>query len=420
MIKFLKWFLGLFSQYVNSFERKVDRFFKYIKSTDNIFMIKKQLLALMQENLIVTNVWMEKKYKGYKYLDKGTRRKMYEDVLKIIQKFEENNKTYEFDDKTIKEILVSKSLSFSNADGEKIKYLAQIMSFLKPGQYYHYIKTASFGKLLRDPDQEKLEGDCNQIVTLYVYLYSLKFPIEDLQIKLLSEHVCLHFKGIDIEATNGTFQKYVECRDVLPVTEIISTNLLDLTDFREEVQRITPQIMVKSSQLAFAVSSLRSLVAKNLNIAYKNLAIAAMNANEFETAIFYFEKSGDQGALKSVYHNAALYFMKQNNFEKAKFFADKNGDPAFLKTVKYNEGVYCLNNENVDRALEIFSGLNDDKMKKACYTKMYNKLADRVSGVRTLEDAKKYKSTYVEMLDLAQKIGDNGLVNSVKTTLKGI
>lgn len=61
MWKFLKWFFGLFSPTVNSFEGKVDRFFKHVKSTDSISSVKSELLALMNKNLIIVNVWMEKK-----------------------------------------------------------------------------------------------------------------------------------------------------------------------------------------------------------------------------------------------------------------------------------------------------------------------------------------------------------------------
>lgn len=418
MLKILKWFFGLFSPYVNSFERKVDKFFKRIKSTDNIHTIKKQLLELMNGNLIVTNVWMEKKYKGYTYLDKKTRRKMYEDVQSIIKKFEEHNLKFNPSIDAIKKQLEAKNLLFPNGDEDKIKYIVQIMAFLRPGLYYNYIKTASFGKLLRDPNSAKLEGDCNQIVTLYIYFYSLKFPIDDLRIKLLPEHVCLHFRDIDIEATNGTFQKYEKCREVLPVTEIISTNLLDLADFREETQKISPRVMVKSAQLAYAISSLRSLVVKNLNVAYKNLGISAMRANDFETAIFYFGKAGDQKVLQSAYHNGAVYYMGQNNFEKAKYYAGK--EPKLLESVKHNEGIYYYKQGRINDALEIFQLLGDEKMKKACYAKQYNDLVKQLSTVRTVADQKRYKHVYQKMAVLAEKMGDSGAAYRLRETLSKI
>ncbi len=417
-MKFFKWIFYLFSPCVNSFERKVNKFFKHIKSTDSISSVRKDLLALMKENLIVVNVWLEKKFKGYTYLKKDVRRKMYEDTKKIVAKLNGHSKKNAVKISLVKGALEDAGLALPDAHNEKIKYLYEIMQFLRPGQYYKYIKTASFGKLLMDPAEKKLEGDCNQIVTLYIYLYSLKFPIEELQIKLLPEHVCLHFNGIDIEATNGTFQKYKDNSDVLPVTEIISTNLLDLLDFREEVQSISPRIIVKSAQLAYAISSLKPLVAKNLNVAYHNLAIGAMKANDFDVAIFYVQKTHDRDLLLKIYHNATLYFMKHNNFGKARFYADKSMDRDLLKIVKHNEGVYYYKKNNIDKALKVFSDLGDEEMKKACYGKQYNELAKRVSGDKTLTQIKKNHDVYQKMLGLAQKMGDSKLASSVRKTLE--
>ncbi|MFH1284202.1 MAG: hypothetical protein ABIH78_01285 [Candidatus Peregrinibacteria bacterium] len=417
MPKFLKWFFGLFSSYVHPFERRVNKFFRNIKSTDNIATIRKGLLKLMQENLIVVNIWMEKKYKGYKYLSKSVRAKMYKSAAAIVAKFGEFAGTENIDIQKIKTELEARGLDFPHGDEEKIQHIYKIMQFLKPGLYYHYIKTASFGKLLRNPSEEKLEGDCNQIVTLYIYLFSLKFDIGDLEIKLLPEHVCLHFRGIDVEATNGTFQKYKDDTQILPVTEIISTNLLDLADFREELQAISPRVMVKSAQLAYAISSLKTLVVKNLNIAYKNLAVGALKGNDFETAIFYFSKAGDMESLKSVYRNACIYFMDRNNFSKAGYFAGKSGDNELGSTVKRNEGIFYYKNNSIDKALAIFTSLGDEKMKKACYAKQYNKLAGAVSGVKTVTDAKKHRSTYQKMLELANRLEDSKLQKSVREVL---
>lgn len=420
MSKILKWIFGLFSPYVHSFERKVDKFFRNVKSTDSISNIKTKLLDLMQENLGILSVWMERKYKGYVYLSKSARRKMYEDLKKIEAGLFEFEKENPFGDEEIRSKLGRQELPFPNGDEEKIRYIYAIMRYLKPGGHYHYIRTASFGKLLRDPSSEKLQGDCNQIVTLYMHLYSLRFPLENLEIKLLPEHVCLHFRNIDIECTNGTFHRYTECDEVLPATEIVSTNLLDLTDFRENVQEITSREILKSAQLAYAISSLKPLVEKNLKIAYHNLAVGALKSNDFKTAVFYFEKEGNRESLKTTYHNAALYYMKNHNFKRAYFFADEGKDTELKKMIKHNEGVYDFRKGRIDSALKIFTDLNDSDMKKACYAKKYNELAKKLTRVKTLADAKKHKSTYSKMLVLAQKMGDTSLERGVQETLSKI
>ncbi|MFA6305803.1 MAG: hypothetical protein WC651_03710 [Candidatus Gracilibacteria bacterium] len=352
--KILGWIVLLFTPYVSFFEWKVDRFFTHVRSTDRLSDIKEELLFLMRKNLIVVNIWMEKKFKGYQYLSKGKRRAMYENAQKISEKFLKFCEASKIDEIFVRAEIKENDLTYPEGGTEKIVFLRKIADFLQPENLYHYIETSSFGKLLNDPEKEKLEGDCNQIVTLYVYLFSLKYDINELNIKLLPEHVCLHFRNIDVEATNGTFTRYRESVDVLPVTEIIATNMLDIPDYREEAVVISPRTMVKSAQLAYATSSLRSLVEKNLNIAYENLGNSAYSAGDFTAAIFYFEKAG--------------------------------------------------NNE----------------MLKACYGKEYNSLVDKVSSVKTVEQAKVFKSTYQRMLFLAQKMGDSKLEEWARKMLGGM
>ncbi|MFA6992528.1 MAG: hypothetical protein WC269_04600 [Candidatus Gracilibacteria bacterium] len=388
---FLKWLYLFFSSYVNLFERRVDKFFNRIKSTDNIADIREELLKLMQENLIVLNVWLEKKFKGYKYLSKGVRKKMYADTEKIKQKFAEFCKNSGITKEVVSKFLDQFGISYPTGDDEKILYITQIMAFLAPGKYYHYIKTSSFGKLLRDPDKEKMEGDCNQIVTLYIYLYSLKFPLNDLKIKLLTEHVCLQFREIDIEATAGQFAKYKEYEHVLRVTEIISTNLLDIADFREQTSEISPRVILKSSQLAYAISSLRTLVEKNLKIAYTNMALYSLSKNDISSAEFFAEKAGDQQLLFNVYRNAATYYTERSNFTKALYYAQKSGNSSMIEAVKHNEAAY-----------------------------EYTKLSKKVADVRTLNEAKDKKPIYQKMLVLAQRLGDTTIEHNLRDTIDKI
>ena len=349
--KILGWIVLFFTSYVSFFEWKVNRFFTGVKSTDRLSDIKEELLSLMRKNLIVVNIWMERKFKGYGYLSKSKRREMYKNAEKISDKFLKFCETSQIDEIFVREEIKENDLTYPEGGTDKIIFLRKIADFLQPENLYHYIETSSFGKLLNDPEKEKLEGDCNQIVTLYIYLFSLKYDINELNIKLLPEHVCLHFRNIDIEATNGTFMRYRESTDVLPVTEIIATNILDIPDFREEAVVISPRMMVKSAQLAYATSSLRSLVEKNLNIAYENLGNSAYKIRDFNAAIFYFGKAGNMEMLKS------------------------------------------------------------------CYAKEYNSLVEIVSSVKTVADAKKYKSTYQRMLFLAEKMGDNGLESEMRKIL---
>jgi hypothetical protein len=338
----------------------------------------------MQENLVITNVWLEKKFKGYNYLTKGVRRKMYKDTEEIVKKFMEFCDTHFVSEDSLKKELDAKGITYPSGNTLELQWLACICGFLRPGLYYEYIKTSSFGKLLKDPNKTKLQGDCNQIVTLYIYLYSLKFPVNDLQIKLLPEHVCLHFKGVDVEATAGGFTKYPKFDYLLPVTEIISTNLLDLNDFREETQKISEREMVKSAQLAYAISSLKDLAEKNLEIAYHNLGISAMKNNNFQSAIFYISKTKNREILPGIYQNACAHYVEIKDFEKAKYYARES-----------------RNNDLINQ------------VEKSALAKEYNDLAKTVSGVKTIDDAKKYKSEYRKMLELARKLGDERMVSQM-------
>lgn len=386
-----------FAGYASFFERKVDKFFSKLKSSDSPIEIKKRLLELMQKDLITVNIWLEKKFKGYLYLKRGVRARLYRNAAAIVRKFEKVSFD-EFGDEVkaeeLRKLIDHVGVVYPVGNDEKLWHLYKIMMFLRPGPYYSYLKTSSFGKLLVDPDSgAKLEGDCNQIVTLYMYLYSLRFPIEDLRIKLLPEHVCLHFRGVDVEATNGTFQKYVKgsgdvgeawLYETLPATEIISTNLLDLADFREDLQRIPENVIVKSAELAYAISSLRPLVEKNLAVSYRNLV--ALN-------------------------------LEKKNFSAASFYAGKLGDSVLKKEVRKREGYYYYETDQLDSALRVFDELGDLELKKACYGKKYNKLAAKVAGVKTVSDAKRFVSVYREMLELASKMGDSKLAESVRETL---
>ncbi|MDP2625108.1 MAG: hypothetical protein Q8P27_02885, partial [Candidatus Peregrinibacteria bacterium] len=310
----LRTLLGLFSSYAHPFERKADRFFKSIKSNTSRGSTQKKLSKLMQENLVVLNLWMEKKYKNYAYLKKGVRKRMYADVevLKIeFLKYYEANPVSE---KRLHQHLTAVGNSIPARLREQLIYLATIMEYLKPGPHYTYQAAANFGKLLKNPLKEKLVGDCNQIVTLYTFLYALKYPISDLRIKILPRHVCLHIEGIDIEATNATFKKYKEFDYILPITEIVSTNLLDVVDVEAKTKAIHPRAIVKRAQLAEKISSMRDLVTRNLEIAYKNLGIMLMKDKDYKGAIFFFEKTRDRTAIQSAYRNAAVHYMNKKSF----------------------------------------------------------------------------------------------------------
>ncbi len=408
-----------FSKYVVRLERKIDKFLSRA-NYGNKYALERRLGKIMSTNMVVLNLWLEYKFKGYQYLKKRTRRAMYQNTQKIAEEFLKFTESNQIPKKSLLANLHSKGLSVKEPDLDKVQYLAKIMAFLKPGQHYQYLEGASFGKLLKDISKEMMIGDCNQITTFYVFLFALKFPLDDLQIKLPKGHVCLHFKGIDIEATNGTFQKYTEYQYILPITELISTNLLDVSDFRDKTIKIDPKEFIKGARLAYALSSHRELVSKNLQVAYNNIAVEALNKNDFKNAEFYFGKTKNHKALQSVYRNAALYYAEHKNFRSAKYYVNKSSSAEIKKFVQEKEAFYYFDKGSIDRARVMFAAIGNKQMVKACYGKEYNKIQARVSGITLLSEMRKHKSDYRKMLQLAKHMDDSRLVENLQGILRKI
>lgn len=331
-----------FTPYANSFEWKVNRFCRWVTSYRNKHDVEKRLLALMQENLIITSIWLEKKYKNYRYLTKSVRRKLYKNAELMKQDFF-----------TFEKMQVHK-LSNSGSDPRK-ELLSLIMAYFSPlrGQYT-YKEGVSFGKLLTNPGNEKYVGDCNQIVTLYAAFYAMRFPIEELNIKLIPGHVCLRFRTDDVEATNGTWKHYDKFDYVAPITELVATNLLDISEAGEKTNSIDPEVFVKAAQLAALLSQKRDIVENNVRAAYHNLCVRALKAKKLERAYFYANK------------------------------------------------------------------LNNPELLRACYSTEYNVLMERVSTVKTVQDAKTKKGLYKRMLELANLLHNPDLIASVEKILDQI
>lgn len=225
-------FLYYFTPYINTQERAVGRFFKALTEKNDPSGTRTQLDILLQQNIAVINLWTEYRYKGYKYLRKAERKRLYANLQLIAEDFDR------FSAMNLRPVgaLPPELLRLAPhavLDPQKIAYLQTIMDYFSPARgIYQYRDRSSFGRLLRNPSQEKLVGDCNQIVTLYIYLYSRHYDVHDLQIRMLPGHVALHYGGVDIEATNSTFGNYSDSENsrLLPIEEMVSVNLLDMTD----------------------------------------------------------------------------------------------------------------------------------------------------------------------------------------------
>ncbi|MDP3970400.1 MAG: hypothetical protein Q8P90_01735 [bacterium] len=410
--------LSFLSKYAHPFEKQVDTFFKHISSTSDPQKVHKSIERLLQKNVVVVNLWMEKRFKNYRYLSNAKRKKLYANTETIVEAFIKFQEAHKSNPDNLHQIFITHQVSYPEQYSEHLAYIDAIMNFLKPGGNYHYIKSATFGKLLQNPAQGKLTGDCNQIVTLYVYLYSLKYPITDLQIKILPEHVCLHFKGIDIEATTATFTKYTEFDYTAPISELLSVNLLDVSDFRETTATISEHSIVKSAELAYTVSSMRELVTRNLRISYHNLALVTTERKNFKTAMFYAKKNGDQKLLEYVNYRATMHYVENKMYDKARYYAKQSGDAKLNSFVITNEANRYLKKGSYKKARGIYQKVGDARMVQVTYQQEYNSLVKTVQALKTVEQMKKRKTTYRTLLQLAQKGGLSEQMNQIRNVLK--
>lgn len=224
---------------------------------------------------------------------------MYANAKSIEDDFEAFRRGYAIDAQKLRSHIQQLGVTVKEEDLPSLLCLAAITAYCNPAARFEYQEQSAFWKLLVDPQKEKMVGDCNQIVTLYAHLFSRVFPIQSLQIKLIPGHVCLHYKGLDIEATKGTFKQYKSYDIIAPISELISTNLLDITDPREAARSIEPKHFVKAAQLASAISSKREVVEHNLHVAYQKLCLEALRAHDFDRANFWADALNDSELKRS-------------------------------------------------------------------------------------------------------------------------
>ncbi len=365
------------SIYEGPFEKKVDRFLRHLRIHSAA-----DLEVLMQEDLVRLTIFLEYKFKGYKTLKKSYRKKLYRsaELLKVdfFQFLKENEATVS----NLKKNLI---LSDSLQNDTHFEYLLLIMAYLKPGRILKYKASVNFEKLLRNPHAEKLVGDCNQIVTLYIYLYSLRYSIAELHVKILPEHICLHYNGQDIETTAGKLADYQEYTFISDVTEIIPTNLLDIPEPSEKRFKISPFNLLKSSEIAHQFSNHRKTVERNLLVAYQNLALYYTNKKQFKAAKKFAKQSHNQGLENNILRAEAFYFLNQKKYKKA---------------------------------ASNFRTLNDIKGEKTCFQYELSDLLKKIKHFKTIAEYRKAKPTLRKVKQLALRLNNQKIVSFVNDLLR--
>ena len=378
---------------------------------------------LLQTDIAAVNLWTEYRFKGYNYLTKRTRRRLYENLQAIKADFTVFEQQQSPNVEQLVAHIAKKGASTAQlaAKTEQLAYLWAIMQYLSPqnGRYV-YRESSSFGRLLQNPVNATLEGDCNQIVTLYIALYATKYQVSDLQLTLYPGHVALHFAGVDIETTNGTFTKYSKAGQITaPIHEIVSVNLLDTHDIHYEKSTVNPNVLLESARLAYAASSHRKLVKQNLDAMYNNTVRQMLKENNYTRALQYAQQSKNFELIEIAAQNGASHALKAKQFTQArKFAAVSKQSRRLLETIDTNEAAQLYNAGQYEAARKLYAKLRDEAMVEQCYKGLYVQAQQRLGTIRTADDVKANANTIRAMERYAKKSGDRQLLKSVRQLTK--
>ena len=390
MIKLLKTFFALFSPYACKQEKQLYR----VISKKNIN--KARLLELMQENVVVVSLFLEKYSRGYKNLRKFKRQKAYKNLERLKTLFLEEAKLQKCNTK------------------DQLAVLKMIKYFLHDQKRYVYKESTFLGGLLVDSNKQKLVGDCNQIVTLYVYFFSLFFDIEDLKIKMPTGHVLLSWNSLDIETTTGAMssaskQKHYE------ILELLAVNLLDISDENQQTHALKAKAMLKMAKLAYSISSNKQIVVKNLRAAQHNLALEYLTKYKFKAALAIWTQLADSKHIAICRTKAVSYYVDNHKFAKALKFS--NRDKQLVVYTEKKQIQYLISKSRLKKALKIAeAGLYID-LKQFILTKMFNELAAQLPSRLDSQSVADHKGTIKQMLRLALQMHDSKLTQHCKKLL---
>ncbi len=405
-----------FAPYVDADERAVGVFFGGLSERSARITVRKQLNGLLQRNTAALNLWSEYRYKGYDYLRKNHRKELYRNLHKIVDDFEQFRVADSHTSEQAK-ARIHHAAPRATPEIQRAKLLDSLTRYFSPRRgVYEYRTSSSFGRLLRDPGVEKLVGDCNQIVTLYIYMYSRYFDVSDLRVRVLPEHVALHYKGVDIEATNGTFTNYEgrEGERLLPIEEIVSINLLDTTDSYLKTHEVDPSDFLQASRFAYILSHERDIVTNNLDAAYGTVINALMKRGNYAKALTFAKQSKNQELLAVVGHNGSIYFTERHNFKQARRFAEYSLKRTELVKNSYHvEGVYLYKAGKYLDAAHAFEKYGDKQAVQNCYEALFFTEQKKLGSSMTTADLKAHKSIISRMEVYAKKSGNHKLIDHV-------
>jgi len=382
MFTYLKKFILWLRRLTDQDELEIHKFFfnkTFFKTKTNT---ASDALRLMNLNYFKLCISIERYYHGYKQYNRSFRKELYENLKNLEIEFNEFSKTNSVD--IISEI-TKFGLRFNDDELKRLKYIKLISQFFRNRENFKYKESVNLSQSLI-PKDDVFYFDCNQICNLYIHLYSLEFDAADLRVKLPKDHVCLHFKGIDIEATNGEFLIYNEVQETYPITEMISVNMLDVSDLEFEQFKIKPRKFYKLINLAKFLSN-NPVIENNIQVSYQKMALFYLDKTNTKSAEFFIKKISNLELAKKMYYNLTVKLISLKEFGKAKYYIKK---------------------------------FHFDNLMLQIYSFEYDKLYKKIKNIKTLKEASKHKPTYKKMLKIAFKMKDDKLIASLKDTLKNL
>jgi hypothetical protein len=407
------------SVYENKVEKRIDRVIERVKLGHKNNKRRRELIDLFLEYPIETTVWLEYKYKGYKFLKKSRRRNLYEVMDEIEADFLEWMEGRKFDDLEV-ELVVPERLTRLE-EKEDVWRLMMIGEFMK--SRFKYRESSAFWKLFPNNYGEegvRIIGDCNQVVTFYIWLYGVIADNDILDIRVLPNHVCLHLHGLDFEATNGGFKDYGKKGYVVGCENIVAVNLLDIHDPIEKRWDVSEVNVAKMQAVADLFEVEEDLVELNLKITYTNMGVFYMNSKRWNKARKFFEMAGDEKRLEMTYVNEAVDLTEQKKYKKAMRVARKGGLEDMESKIRKNYCIKLAGAKNWKKAMVEARKLGDKEMIQYVYGKEFEHLYGKVGGVETVKGARKNKTTYKRLLFLAKKLRDKKAEESVRSIIRKI
>ncbi len=382
-----------------------------------------ELTALLQADAATVNLWSEYKYKGYAYLTKKTRKQLYVNLQRIADDFAAFHAAAGDDDRGLEEIFSQHTSQLpAPHTRESWRVMTSILRYLSPSSgRFRYQESSSFGRLLKDPTQEPLVGDCNQIVTLYIYLYSRYLPITDLKLRVLPGHVALHLHGVDIEATNASLANYADTKDasLAPIYEIASINLLDTSDIHFKQHTVASGDFLQCARLAAMISSNRELTLHNLDVAYSRIVRDLMQTNNFPRALTYAKASRDMTLRATVGHNGALYYISKQQFKKARTYASYALKKSELtRSIDDAEGRYYYQKQRYHEAIKSFEKTANTRAITSCYEALFFLEQKKLGSNLTSSTIKQHRSTIQAMSNYAKRSGNKKLISHADSLKK--